>query len=111
MEDRVRDEMAWQKLRLAKVTICLGKIVFSTPRGRCVPAVCWFAHRSSRWVPVAQSQIRVSRKFLIFVWLGCCDSVFFAHSGPCYCELLVASQLNCCNMLVFGLRLQSIQEL
>lgn len=26
-------------------------------------------------------------------------------------QLLVASQLNCCNMLVFGLHLQSIQEL
>lgn len=26
-------------------------------------------------------------------------------------QLLVASQLNCCNMLIFGLHLQSIQEL
>lgn len=106
--------MAWQKLiTWQKRVICLGKIVISTPHGTCVPAIPCFAHGGSSWVPLTHHKSAFSRKFLIFVWLGCCYSVFFTHTRPC---LLQASYLLLHSWIAatlssLGYILRSTQEL
>lgn len=43
--------------------------------------------QSFSWVPLAHDKSVFARKFLIFVWLGCCYSVFFTHTRPCLLQV------------------------
>lgn len=110
--DQGHDEMAWQKLHLAKVTYLLGKnSLFHSSWKMCAWHLLVCHTEALGGFLLLNHKSAVPRKFLIFVCPGCCNSIFFPIAGFAIVNQLLASRLNCCNMLIFELHLESTQEL
>lgn len=104
--------MAWQKLHLAKVTYLLGKnSLFHSSWKMCAWHLLVCHTEALGDFLLLNHKSAVPRKFLIFVCPGCCNSIFFPIAGFAIVNQLLASWLNCCNMLIFELHLESAQEL